>query len=62
MLNNNTNDVLINEIEIAFANVKLEDGVSWREADVIDDHGSEEERKKQENKTNMMIGKKFLFL
>jgi len=41
----NEND-LIKEIEIAFAGVKLEDGVSWREADVLDSYGTAEERKK----------------
>jgi len=39
------NDSLIKEIEIAFAGVKLEDGVSWRETRVIDFYGTDEERK-----------------
>jgi hypothetical protein len=36
---------LIESIEEAFTDVKLGDGVSWREADVIDSYGSIEERK-----------------
>ncbi|PHN01372.1 DUF6714 family protein [Flavilitoribacter nigricans] len=35
---------LINEIRSAFAGVQLGDGVSWREAPIIDDYGSDQER------------------
>jgi len=40
-----TIEELISEIESAFAGVKLGNGVSWREADVIDDYGSKEQRR-----------------
>ncbi len=33
-------------IHSAFAGVQLDRGISWREADVIDDYGMEEEREK----------------
>lgn len=36
---------LIHQITAAFADVNLEDGISLREADVIDDYGTEDERK-----------------
>ena len=39
-----TKDELISSIEAAFSGVKLGSGVSWREADVIDDYGSRSER------------------
>lgn len=35
---------VINEIATAFANVGLDEGVSLRKADVIDDYGDDEER------------------
>lgn len=38
-------EVLIAEIKSAFAGIRLGNGISWREADVIDDYGSKEQRK-----------------
>ncbi|MEL7118806.1 MAG: DUF6714 family protein [Bacteroidota bacterium] len=38
-------EVLIQSIHKAFAGVRLGRGVSWREADVLDSYGSNEERK-----------------
>src|SRR5688572_15704193 len=38
--------LVIERIERAFLGVRLDDGVSLREADVIDNYGSEAERKK----------------
>lgn len=40
---------LIQEIHLAFAGVELGDGVSWREADVLDDYGSPDERNQARN-------------
>jgi hypothetical protein len=40
---------LIDEIHQAFAGVELGNGVSWREADVLDDYGSMDERKQARN-------------
>lgn len=40
-----TKEALIAEITAAFSGVKLGNGVSWREADVIDDYGSKEQRR-----------------
>lgn len=44
-MDNQTKNSLILEIEDAFSGVRLGEGVSWREALVIDDYGSDEERK-----------------
>ncbi len=40
------NEKLIHTIQQVFSGVELGDGVSWREADVIDDYGSAEARKR----------------
>jgi hypothetical protein len=40
-----TKEALITKIEAAFSGVKLGGGISWREADVIDDYGSKEQRR-----------------
>lgn len=45
--------LLIAEIERAFASVTLEDGVSIREADVIDDYGSLEDRQKARSRDEL---------
>ncbi|TAL57670.1 MAG: hypothetical protein EPN85_13500 [Bacteroidetes bacterium] len=41
---------LIQLIESSFSDVKLENGISWREAEIVDSYGSEEERNIARNK------------
>ena len=45
LMEQSTIEALIKRIESCFADVQLGKGVSWREADIIDDYGSMEARK-----------------
>lgn len=36
---------LVERIQVAFKGVQLENGISWREANVLDNYGTEEERR-----------------
>lgn len=49
-MDDKTRDLLILEIESAFSGVNLGSGTSWREAQLIDDYGSYEERKMARSK------------